>query len=410
MDNDIKILRELAHVFSEISRHPRNAENARLYRAVNDLRQIRPVVLLDEIPFHELNADGSLTLLCADPSARAIEDYMRKTIFKWRHFPADMIVPPHIGVGKVIHSTGIGIQVQEDTVGTDTRNHIVSHEYSDQFEREEDLQKLRIPVITYDHAETMRRHEKIAGMIGDIVPVKISGVGYLYSMIWDDVVMYRGASSLLMDLIDRAEFIHALIARLYEIRTSVAEQYEKLGLYEYGAETMHCTAALTGDLPAPEPSAGVLRKNIWCRGAAQILGSVSREMHAEFELAYAKKLFEPFGLVYYGCCEPLHNKLETLAGVPNLRKIGVTPWANLDMMAEFMGGRYVMACKPNPAAVAAGPLDEDALRKEIGRILAAVRRNNASCDIVLKDISSASFRLENLVRWERIVMEMVRQW
>ncbi|MDR1146777.1 MAG: hypothetical protein LBK71_11680 [Verrucomicrobiales bacterium] len=410
MNPDRQILRELAHIYAEYSRHPRNAENAALYRAVNDLRQIRPVVLLDEIPFHELNVDGSLTLRCADPFLRGVEDYLRKTIFKWRHFPADMIVPPHLRVGKVINSTGIGITVEEETINLDAANHISSHGYVDQFARDEDLQKLREPVISYDHAETMRRYQLVADQVGDIIPVKIGGVQYIYSMIWDEISSYRGVSSLLIDLIDREEFMHALVKRLYDIRISVTEQYEKLGLYEYGPETIHCVSALTDDLPAPDPAAGAQRKNIWCRGAAQILGSVSKEMQEEFEFQYTQKLFAPFGLVYYGCCEPLHQKLDALVKMPHLRKIGVTPWADLDVMAEFMGDKYVMAVKPNPASVAVGSLDEDGLRKELGRILDAARRNHANCDIVLKDISSASYRLENLVRWEQIAMELVRAW
>ena len=115
---------------------------------------------------------------------------------------------------------------------------------------------------------------------------------------------------------------------------------------------------------------------------------------------------EPFGLVYYGCCEPLDKKIDIVEKLPHLRKIGVTPWADVDAAAEIIGKKYVVANKPNPASVASGILDEDALRKEIGRTIAACKRNGCSCDIVLKDISSASYRLENLVRWEQIAMEL----
>ena len=78
------------------------------------------------------------------------------------------------------------------------------------------------------------------------------------------------------------------------------------------------------------------------------------------------------------------------------------------MAAEVIGTKYVIANKPNPASVSI-KLNEEELRKEIGRILAAVKRNNCSCDIVLKDISSAGHDVNNLIRWEQIVMEMVNQ-
>ena len=143
---------------------------------------------------------------------------------------------------------------------------------------------------------------------------------------------------------------------------------------------------------------------------AQIFASVSKSMHEEFDIEYMKKVMEPFGLVYYGCCEPLDKKIDIVEKLPHLRKIGVTPWADVDAATEIIGKKYVVANKPNPASVASGVLDEDALRKEIGRTIAACKRNGCSCDIVLKDISSASYRLENLVRWEQIAMEMVNNW
>ena len=113
--------------------------------------------------------------------------------------------------------------------------------------------------------------------------------------------------------------------------------------------------------------------------------------------------------MYYGCCEPLDKKIDIVEKLPHLRKVSITPWADVDVAAEAIGSRYVMANKPNPAAVSV-KLDEDALRREIGRTLAAVKRNGCSCDIVLKDISSAGNDLNNLVRWERIVMEMVEDF
>ena len=107
------------------------------------------------------------------------------------------------------------------------------------------------------------------------------------------------------------------------------------------------------------------------------------------------------------CHEPLDKKIDIVEKLPHLRKIGVTPWVDMDAATEIIGKKYMVANRPNPAS---GVLDEDVLRKEIGRTIAACKRNGCSCDIVLKDISSASYRLENLVRWEQIAMELVNNW
>ena len=34
-------------------------------------------------------------------------------------------------------------------------------------------------------------------------------------------------------------------------------------------------------------------------------------------------------MTYNGCCEPLPNKIPVLKNVPNLRKVSVSPWADV---------------------------------------------------------------------------------
>ena len=64
--------------------------------------------------------------------------------------------------------------------------------------------------------------------------------------------------------------------------------------------------------------------------------------------------------MYYGCCEPLDRKIDIVRKLPNLRKISITPWADVKRAAEQMGSDFVMARKPNPAMVAVPELDEAA--------------------------------------------------
>ena len=62
MNNDVKILRELAARYAVAANDDRNYERKLLHKAVNDLHMIRPVVLIDELPWNELNGEGELTL------------------------------------------------------------------------------------------------------------------------------------------------------------------------------------------------------------------------------------------------------------------------------------------------------------------------------------------------------------
>ncbi|MDW7656926.1 MAG: hypothetical protein SCM11_07100 [Bacillota bacterium] len=405
MQPDIEHLRHLALRYAEAAAHPRNRENERLYRAVNGLRMIRPVVLIDEQPWSELNVDDALELHCQDPFYRQYELYLRKKLFQWSHHPADMILLPYIPVQKMIGGESGGMPVQETTLATDQDNNIVSHEYIDQLENESDIAKIRMPRLTYERTETAAARDRIAEAFGDIVPVRITGHGCYISQ-WDKIAVYRGVTSLLMDLAERPEHTHAIMERVTQMYIEQYRQYEELGLLEADLPLIHCTAGYCDDLNVPA-GAPVLRQNVWGRCMAQIFASVSPAMHEEFEIEYQKRTMEPFGLVYYGCCEPLDRKIDIVRKIPHLRKISITPWANVHVAAEAIGKDYVMAIKPNPAHVS-GPFDASVVRREIKEILDACYRNGCSCDIVLKDISTVGHRPENLLLWEQTVMEMVK--
>lgn len=408
MQTDNQILRQLAREYYQLSKEERNTERRKLHTAVNDLKMIRPVVMIDELPWNEMNINDELTMRCENPFLQGTEWFLRSNIYKYKHMPADMFFRPYIPVSKVVHSTGNGVSVQEKILKTDAKNSIVSHEYTDQFQSEADLEKLIIPVITYDSEMTMKQYNYIGEILGDIIPVKIVGRDYFSNSVWDEISVYRGVTYLLMDLIERPEFSHQLVSKLTEIKKAELAQYEALGLFESDPFSLHCTPILTSDLPGKDFDGGnMTRKDIWGRGTAQIFASVSKAMHEEFDIEYMKQTIGQCGLVYYGCCEPLDKKIDIVEKIPNLRKIGVTPWADVDLATEIIGEKYVVSSKPNPAAVGVAMLDKDALKKEIKAILDACKRNNCSCDITLKDISTCSNRPENIFEWEQTVMEMV---
>lgn len=134
-----------------------------------------------------------------------------------------------------------------------------------------------------------------------------------------------------MDLADRPEFMLDLIERFTQIHEGILQQYEELGVFDFNPDSLHETAILTNDLPKNDYIKGesLKAKHVWGRGAAQIFGSVSKTMHDKFEIEFQKRTIGKCGLVYYGCCEPLDTKIDIVEKIPNLRKISITPWADI---------------------------------------------------------------------------------
>ena len=55
---------------------------------------------------------------------------------------------------------------------------------------------------------------------------------------------------------------------------------------------------------------------LWTYGMAQILLSTSPAMFEEFEVPYAARWYERFGLADYGCCDPLHDRSTSCVASP----------------------------------------------------------------------------------------------
>lgn len=403
--SDMNTIRALAGRYSELAALDVQKERMERYAATNALEQVRPVVLIYEIPWGEIR-DDSLTNVCA-PELQGIEGTMRKALYQWEHFQVDTVIPPTYHVRRRIRSTGIGMSVKETRIQGDTGADISSHEYVDQLQSEQDLAKVRTPEISYDSEGTEESLALAHKVFDGLMDIELAGVMPQYN-IWDTISQFRGVTSLLMDLVMRPEFMHQMARRFMEVAESSFKQYEELGLLETKPILLHCTPACTRDLPARDYNGHARMKDVWGRCAAQIFAAVSPEMHDEFDLAYNEKLFGDCGLLYYGCCEPMDLKIDILRKrFKNLRKISITPWADSRRAAENIGGDYVLAAKPNPAFVAGATFNPRPVEKEIDDYCAACKDNHTTLEFVLKDISTIANNPENLTRWAKTVNKVI---
>ncbi|NLG50894.1 MAG: hypothetical protein GX552_12375 [Chloroflexi bacterium] len=407
LPQDRNILRELAKQVAEIAALPVQQETIAAWKALNSLNPIRPMFMIDQIPWHEMDVDGELQLRTEDQWAQGIETRLRRIIYSWKHMRADMVVEPFLDIPKVIRSTGFGIQTVEEQAITDPRNDVVGHRYIDQLKTEEDVAKIRAPEISLDKEATARVEEQARDIFDDILPVRMQGMSTMFNL-WDLIATWRSADAIVWDMVDRPEHMHAIMRRVTDAYMSMVNQLEEQGLLAYAQPTIHCSGAYSDELPAPGMDPARPRtQDAWTCGMAQIFATVSPAMHQEFELDYVNPCYERFGLVYYGCCEPLHNKIDIIKRIPNVRKVSMSPWVDLDKGAERIGRDLVFSRKPNPAFLMPDTWDPETVENDLRDTLQRTARHGCPLEFILKDISTVRYQPQRLWEWNDIARRVV---
>ena len=411
-EKEREILRRLAEEQAKIAALPVHKEKAELWRRLNDLERVRPLVWINELPWNEMNVDGELTLATSDPWARELETGLRQLLYQWRHLPADMIVDDFIACPLVIDSTGFGFSDEFNTRASDETNVIVSKHFHPQITKPEDIEKIKTPQVTFDQNATEENYQKLCDLFGDILPVRKVGKykGTRFNP-WDKLVKWWGVQEALLDLVERPEMASAAIARMVDAYLGELDQWDALNLLTRNDNNTRIGSGgfgYTSQLPSKthDPS-HVHPRDMWGSATAQIFVSVSPKMHWEFAVKHEIRWLERWGLNYYGCCEPLDTKMDLMRRIPNLRKVSMSPWVDVERAVKAVGRDYVFSRKPSPAIFAGETWSAEQTRSELQGFLEKARGCNV--EIIMKDISTVRYQPQRLWEWENITMDLVEK-
>ena len=183
---------------------------------------------------------------------------------------------------------------------------------------------------------------------------------------WDYIVEWRGVETVLVGMYDEPELLHQIIQKVLDISLDYLDQLEKKGLLSYPQRQVHCCGAWSDELPADGYVEGQSRPiDLWTYGMAQILYIVSPELHNEYEFEYAKQWYSRFGLGYYGCCEPLEERIEYVKKIPKIRKISASAWVkDYERFSEQLEGN-MMSFKPPPADLLNSAWDPEMIKNRL---------------------------------------------
>ena len=401
------ILRRLGDKISKISLLPIHREKAHLWQRMNDLSQERPMVWINEIPWHEMNVNDELTLLTTHPWARELEQNLRRTIYQWEHMPCDMIVNDYLDCPIVFHTTDFGIVEQVETVHVDEKNDIYSRHFKIQIKEPEDIQKIKMPEITYLEKATQYSLDAMNDLFSDIIPVKRTAQTHIWYTPWDFLIRWWGIEEAMIDLYIRPEMVHAAYERMVDAWMYELDQFENQNLLSLDCNNTRIGSGgygYTSELPGQNFDPSYVRAhNMWGCSNAQIFSSVSPEMHWEFAVEHDLRWLKRFGLTYYGCCEPLDIKAEILSRIPNLRKVSISPWVDSKLAVESFGDRYVLSRKPSPAVFITWNADN--AKKQLKDFLDIAKGCNV--ELIMKDVSTVGYQPQILWEWAEIAMKVV---
>jgi hypothetical protein len=147
---------------------------------------------------------------------------------------------------------------------------------------------------------------------------------------------------------------------------------------------------------------------MWMFGLAQMFSTVSPQMFREFEVDYASRICGRFGIVYYGCCDPLDLKMREVRLIPRVRKVSMSPWVDEERGASEIGRQFVYSRKPNPAFVATDTFEPERVRADLLATRRVCERHGCPLELILKDISTVRYQPQRLTQWAEIAMQVAQ--
>ena len=391
--NDRERLRGLAAEYHRVTTSDdMEARRARWRLSNRLLERTVPFVIEDNGTFFK---DLTPAPQCEGELEREFEAYMLHVLCNHREIPDDRVYTPYLPVGWRIDRPTMcpGLEI---TRAPDASGRELGFETNTPLaDLDAGLKTLVRRPFSVDRAATLRRLELAGELFGDILPARLVNghtLGIGVSMAYK-AVMWMGMANFYMAMLDQPENVH----RFFEFVATEAQDFldwmmaERLIRPNHGEFSCGSgSVAFTDELPRrPIPDDGEwLPEDCWGATEAQEAVGISNEMFAEFIFPYQERVTKRFGLVYYGCCEPVHTLWPTVKRFKNLRKMTISPWCDQRFMAEAVGRDYVLSRKPHPMQLCGETFDPASFSRHIQETLDIAKNNFV--ELIFRDTCTLS--------------------
>ncbi len=396
MNDERSLVRDLCRRYLEICAEPVQQDRRALWRRLNSLKPVRPPIYIRAFAWSEMPHSQCL---CTDPFLRRWEEVFRFCLF-WHSLNDDSIFEPWL----TLPAVRIGWEWGVSGTRRQSEEPRGSYKMDYPIKTLDDINQLQIPRHAVDEAQTAAQFSKVQDLLGDLLPIIVDR-GPVRRMWMADLStilgQLRGIEHFMLDMMDNPEWLHHLMKFLSDGVLKCHDEAEQAGHWRL-FHHMNQAMPYSEELPDPSPDdRPVSRRQLWTFMAAQEFTLVSPPMHEEFLLRYQMPILAPFGLVAYGCCEDMTNKIAMLRQIPNLRRIAVAPAANVARCAEQIKTDYVITYRPHPALMVGPASSLDRARALLAKDLDALQE--CRFDITLKDVETVEGDPDRIRRWVAMV-------
>ncbi|MBD3174577.1 MAG: hypothetical protein GF320_05330 [Armatimonadia bacterium] len=410
--DDRSYLRDLANRQAEYAALPVMAERESMWRGVNaGSPSARPPVIIEAWTFNRDFMPAG-TLLCSPGLARGIEHQLVRNIRQHELIGDDHVMPDHFQVGWHLRMEPYGgLRVDRTTV-EDSQGVATGYRWDHPIkDLRSDLKKLKPVTCAVDREGTHAFRDLLDDLLGDILPVRLVSGMPGNRMLTHAVVELMGMEAYFMAMYDCPDELHQLMAYLRDNALAVGAWMESEGLLipNNGNDVSFGSSFnFTDELPRPgRPPEPIESADMWGSANSQETVGVSPELFHEFCYPYYRDVCEPLGLVYYGCCEPVHPFWDDLRDLPNLRKVSISKWCDETFMANALRGTgMVYSRKPDPNFLSVdAELNEARWASHIRDTLRAA--DGVPLEIIVRDVYTVHGDLGNARRAVEVARRVI---
>ena len=408
---DKATLRDLAHKQQEYAHSERNLNNQLEWYRHHHFEKGRPMIHLELNTFSQEVIPKRLQ--CETEIGRRIETSLYESFLNLELFGDDKVVPDYFPIYwdtyfnlfdlqiKVIHTAdanggGLGHQFQ----------HVIS-------DLEQDVLKLKPSTYGVNRETTQQYRNIVDESIGDILPTKMQ-MGALYAVPTQKLVHMMGMENMLLSMYDYPDLLKDVMNKTADDYIAYFKWLEKEELLLSTTANQHLgqgSWCFTEELPSRKDTP-LKTEEVWGFLDSQETIGISPDMYDEFIFPCYEKISKVYGLLSYGCCEPVHPMWEkNLSKLSNLRKLSISPWCDENYMGEQLKGKKIVYHrKPSPNYLGVNPvLDETAFRKHIQTTLKAAR--GCQLEITQRDVYTIHNNEQKANRYIQIIRDEIdKNW